>query len=378
MNSQKPAALSIPFQIIALSVLLTLLCGVLTPYQLSKTNTWPNNYYIMTSEWKFGQPESPWAYRLLKPIVAGLMPGDVRYNYIILTYISLIISAAGIYQLLRIFAVPSLQSTFAVIAFAFSYPFRNSLKYPWMLDDVTFLFLIFGVIAITLNKRTVFSILLTLGVCNHEHVLFLVPVYFFWVFSRRSFSIRLNDLIMDMFYLIPAAIMFIGIRIMIPIPNKEFFSYYLSAANIARCYQLQGGLFNIINLTYNTFGFLWILSLFACLKLKLSGIEKAVIFVVPLSLIQLVFGCDTIRLVAVNLPLLFILSFRVLSKIQPAWTFFTLVVLLIRSFSRSRFAGVSLFHPQWLMTIPTEAIVGVEMLAFLLLMYFYRNISHFE
>jgi len=353
--------------VIAAAVVITLLVAVLTPFILSKTVTWPHSYYLQTADWKFGTPESPWAYRLVKPVLAGLLPGDNRYSFIVLTYLALILAQIGLYALFVEFSLPPGLAFTGMVLFAFSYPFRKAMMYPWMLDDWNQMFIIWGLLLIAREKWRYFAVWLALGCANHEHVLFLVPV----LIVSQWRSIRKNHTLRPILTLIPAAAVFFIIRQVIQIPNREFFSYYLSLANIASCYELQGGIRNIINLVYNTFSIFWLLTAFGLWKLKLSKIEQSAIILIPLSFVQLIVGCDTSRLVAVNAALIFMISLQLLRKLHWGWTVFAAGTFILRSIAR--FGGISLFHPRWLLMLPTQVFTFVELIGFLVLFWMYRK-----
>lgn len=351
----------IPVTAVSAAVVLTLLLAVLTPFIISKTVTWPHSYYLLTSEWKFGQPESPWAYRLAKPVLAGLLGGDNRYSFVVLTYMALVAAQIGLYVLLIEFGLSRGYAMLGMSVFAFSYPFRKALMYPWMLDDWNQMFLIWGLILIHRRQWGYFAVWLALACSNHEHTLFLVPILLFDQWPAIAGGREIKPLAA----LVPAGIVFLVIRKVVPIPNKAFFSYYFSPVNITSCYNLQGGILNIINLVYGTFSIFWLLALFGLWRLPLSRIEKAALVVIPLSFLQLIVGCDTSRLVAVNFALIALIGFRFLQQIHRGWTVFAVAVFFLRS--TARFGGISMFHPHWILMIPSQVFTIVEFLAVLIL-----------
>ena len=346
---------------IAWALLITLVIGILTPYILNKTETWPNCYYLQTSRLQFGVPESPWAYRLLKPLIAGLMPGDEAYSFIVLTYLALFIGLLGIFELSREAELNPKYRYLAMVLYGFSYTFRKALVYPWMLDDWNMMFLIFGLIFIYRDQILSFSVILAIGVLNHEHAFFLIPIFLL----SKNINYWKNNWIRCLGAVLPSLLIFIAIRIIIPIPNSDYFSYYLSYQNIKACYAIQGGISNIVNLVYGTFGFIWVTSALALWKCKLNLIERTTIFMVPLSCFQLAFGCDTSRLVAINLPLLLIVSLKLLERLPAFWSFFAGGSFIFRSLAR--FAGISIFHPKWLLVMPTLLITLIELIFCLIL-----------
>ena len=371
MNSQKPLPSDnyLPLWVIVFATILTLFVGILSPYNLNQTQRWPALYYIQTAEGHFGMPVSPWAFRLAKPLLSGWMPRDPVDNFVILTYLGLIAGLLGVYLLLDHIKLTTLEKLVGLILYALSYPFRLSLIRPWKMDDWTLAILVFGILFIIQRKHTLFGLVFFLGALNHEHALFLIPLYILY----ELVSGTKRGIVFSGLYLIPGLIAFIAIRLIIPIPNEGFASYYLSWFNIKRCYSLQGGIQNILNLGYNTFGFLWLVALYGVIKKPIGILEKGLILFFPLTVLQLIIGCDTCRLLSINLPFLIPVSLLKLRSKHWGWTVFLVLTSTWRSLAK--FAAISPFHPKVLIQTPTIVVVLIELLAFCWLVASDRNKS---
>ncbi len=366
-NTIRSGKLLVPLHVVVSSISLTIFLAAFSPSNIRTTTSWLASFYFKTARFEFGTVICPWAYRFFKPVLCGIMPGDERFNFPTLTYIFLSLGLIGIYLLIREFNMSSQSAYSGMILFAFSYPFRHTLIFPWFLDDVTQCLIIYGVLLVARKNYPLFSLILFLGTLNHEHIFILIPVFFIHILSRFGAKKSVRYLM----YLAPALLTFYFVRKYVPVPNLDYLSYYFRRDNIIGCYNQQGGIINMINVGYNTFGFLWLASLFGIARGNLSTIEQSIFLTFPLSAAQLIIGCDTSRLLAVNLVLLILISIRSFSGIHFGWTIFLVASFVMRSLAR--FSPESVFHPWWLLQIPDILLTLMELSAFLVLMLYYAR-----
>jgi hypothetical protein len=195
------------YRAIALSALLTGLWLVTTPALTPDTpdfaQTWDHHAYIAMAQGE--TVNAPYAYRVLTPGLAHILPFDLTISFRLITIVALWATGIAVYALARAWEY---TPGWALVGCGLFYTLYWSVGFAlydfWLCDPLTFLCVTLAIRAAKLQKRVQFAALMAVGVLNKEAVLAVVPLW--WVFNPDW---------RGLWVFIPAALVFVGLRLLI-------------------------------------------------------------------------------------------------------------------------------------------------------------------
>jgi hypothetical protein len=122
-------------------------------------------------------PRLPYAFRVLTPTLAHLLPFDTAAGFAVVTLAALWLSALVLYILLRRLGCDRCSATAGVVLFLGCGATIRLLTTPTYVDGLTYLTELVAFACLAFGRERLFALTLTLGVLNRETALLLVPVY---------------------------------------------------------------------------------------------------------------------------------------------------------------------------------------------------------
>lgn len=166
---------------VLLAVLLTLAWFVVTPAMTPDhpdfTQQWDHHAYIAMA--RGATVNAPYAYRILTPGLARLLPFDLPTNFRLIAVIALWLTGVAVYGLARAWGyTPGWALVGCALFYTLYWAVGFTLYDFWLCDPLTFLFVTLAIRAAKLRQAGQFAGLLALGVLNKEAVLCVVPLWF--------------------------------------------------------------------------------------------------------------------------------------------------------------------------------------------------------
>lgn len=138
---------------------------------------WDHHHYIAMARGE--TPRAPFAYRILTPGLARLLPFDLTTNFRLITIVALWATGVAVYALCRAFGY---TPGWALVGCGLFYTLYWAIGYTlydfWLSDPLTFLFVTLAIRAAKLRQRWQFAGLLAIGALNKEAVLCVTPLWF--------------------------------------------------------------------------------------------------------------------------------------------------------------------------------------------------------
>ena len=154
----------------------------------------------------------PFAFRILGPWLAGLLPFEITVNFFIINFITLLLIPISLYFLLLKFSIKREISLALIICFVFNRYFFQfyAWNYFMIVDSITLLLLIFYFFLLKRRNWFLLGCLIVLGIFIKEIVVIFIPTAFIYLYFNKGKS-------KDYFHLTIISLLsffiFIGIRI---------------------------------------------------------------------------------------------------------------------------------------------------------------------
>jgi len=141
---------------------------------------------------------TPFCYRPLMPLLSGLLPFNLEFNYALIIFISTYLTGIVLYFTLRIYFTKKI-SIIGLVFFCylnyiviihkttvlFDYGFFHYYFYDiYNVDSLALLFIMLCFYSILSSKKKMYSIFLVLGVLTKEIVLITIPVFLIYTFLK--------------------------------------------------------------------------------------------------------------------------------------------------------------------------------------------------
>jgi hypothetical protein len=236
---------------------------------------------------------SPFAYRILGPYLAGLLPFPVETSFHILAGITSLICLAFIYSFYRRVGIDGTVASSIVIMILLN---RNVIGFPlWdsfqINDLLTLLYIPILFESLLERKWIIFTAVMILGALTRETFLLIIPAAIFFQIESQTIKREWGKLVAAIF---PAVILFILIRILIfPIDGQTPIGAFM--ANSVKLVR-AGAWFRA---TINTFAPLSLLPIiFYKETIRFFRKRKYLAFFVLFTFLSSLFGSNTERLIA--------------------------------------------------------------------------------
>ena len=236
-------------------------------------NTWHDwDFYIhmsndITSIFR-GEVIAPFCYRPLVPFLAGLLPFDLWFSFLLINIISIFLTGIMLYFTLRLYFNKYISSTGLIFfillnhltptipSFQGNYFFHALFYLNYMVDSVAFLFIMCCFYCILKKKDKSYCIFLTIGILVKEVILFTIVVYLIYNYLDQNenfkFRKRIKNLGKKVKYIGPAIIIFISLRLIIFPPSINNYLYWSDLYN-GNEYFTIGMILEFAKVTYEQF-----------------------------------------------------------------------------------------------------------------------------
>jgi hypothetical protein len=383
LPSHSPATLS-PTAEFLLVAALSLICTVVlflttTPFSLDEVAEAPigdHTYYIRLATDGISACEvAPYCYRVLMPIVAGLLPLSVQISFQLITALCIWLTGVALFYLLKTY---SFSTGFCLLGVLLYYSLGWATGflffYFWMSDSLGLLLLTLSLLCIRLKKDFLVVVLIVLGVATKEALLFVVPLYY-TLNARKVVDIRLA--VKTLLIAIPAlaTLLFIRNINIVTVTNRydyaEWFQHWATAranGTVGVPLDLAPGVpdslasaFILGNIA--TFGLVLFLP-FLAVRRNIDPLIRFLPYLVLVN-VQLLFAEATERLLIYAFPVVIILALNGLSQVASRFNigpnyFFPLALALF---------VLTLSGDGWMWTfLSGQGLIFVAFLASLLLL----------
>lgn len=302
---------------------------------------WDHHKYIyMASQNPFDFHIAPFCWRIINPLFAKLLPFDLQWNFLIITFLSIWITGVAIYYLVKIF---NFSKEFAFLGMFMFFSLGWATKYVlqdfWLPDALSFLFITLAIYCIVSKKDIWFIVLLTIGVSVKESVIFVAPLYY--TLSTQKF-VNMKLFKRTMLLVIPSIIVLFILRVSIPQMNNNLnylstipetlhggwgpidsYSYWELLKILGKRRLSELSLSTLLSYSVGTFGFMVMLLPFFSIKKNIILFLKFIPFLL-LVCFPLLFAFDAERYIVVGFPAMILLALNGIDaflkrlEIQPA------------------------------------------------------------
>lgn len=157
----------------------------------------------------------PFAFRLLGPALAGMLPFSTPTSFYILTVLAYYALVPIFYLFLRYVGLSGIASTSAVVVYLFSkYWAEQALWNYFQINDLlSNLYLVVLFWAMFTKRWLVFGTILVLGAISRETALLMLPTALFYLLERKHFAEHWRSFFISA---IPAVVVFVALRLIVP------------------------------------------------------------------------------------------------------------------------------------------------------------------
>jgi len=329
-------------------------------------NNWDHQKYIqMAEDDPFSYRYAPYCWRIAIPLIAGIMPFDLQWNFLLFSLIGIWGTGVTIYYVARKL---DFSRSFAFIGmfmfFSIGWGAKLTLYDFWLQDAFSFLLITLAIYFILAKKDLYFIILLLLGVTVKETVIFIAPLYYTLntLNTRKIFDLKLGT--RTVLYALPAIIVLMSIRGLMTPENLDYGYWMLFQKHgLDRLQDFSTlALFkeSVILYTIGTFGVMVTLLPFFSVKRNVPLFVRLLPFIL-LVYSQVLFASNTERLIVLAFPALILLALNGIDYITKKLTIkpIDFILLPILMF------GLLLIRPdEYMPSLRNQAFIIILYLAF--------------
>jgi len=168
----------------------------------------------------------PYAYRLLGPYIAGLLPIADPAAFYVLSILVALACVILLYLFLCDMGVGASAAVIAALCFCFNkhmFGF-NVWDYFQLNDLLSMVFLVIMFVAMIKGRWLLFGVTMLAGVLTREITLLMIPVTFIYLVEKKKLSREWSGLLAAA---VPAVAVFILLRIMIPTSGKGIVEVFM-------------------------------------------------------------------------------------------------------------------------------------------------------
>jgi hypothetical protein len=345
---------------------------------------WDHHEYIKMAQGNpFESHSAPYCWRILNPLMAKILPFDLQWNFLIISFISIWLTGIGVYYLSKIFTYSKVFGYVGVFMFfSLGWATKFVLYDFWLPDSLSFLFITLTIYCILAKKDMLFSILLFIGVLVKESVIFTAPLYYTFN-ARKLIDLKLAKRMLSL--ILPAVLILLFMRVLIPGTNvitgeqdltTEIKGAVQSDSGSYDYFHLWGKIgweriknFSPIKISYVsliTFGFMLIALPFFSARRNIILFLKFLPFLL-LICSQLLFATNTERLLVAGFPAAILLALNgvdaISNRLRVKADYFLLLPLFI--------FGLNLFDPKSFH--PPLGLQTIVFILYLVLIYIIRT-----
>lgn len=254
--------------------------------------------------------------RLLKPLLARALPGDLQSGFLAITVVSFVLSGVLMYYIAREFDFSLSASLLGLLVlFTSNWVVKWNVYNFWTLESTTMFFFLAVIYAILTERDWLFMIVLALGLATKEVVGIAAPVYYLYHMDQyldRAVFVRWVGL------MLPAVLFHFVSALALSAPTVFHLVFETQSSASSPPKPFPGPVAFLTNLTTNVYGLFTIVSLFGIARSR----RVISVFLVPfvLSYLQLVVimnfsQTSAGRLLAINVPAIVLLSLHGLERL---------------------------------------------------------------
>lgn len=312
--------------VISLSFLLLLLIYLRTDKIIYShpffVEPWDHHKYIEMARHPFTFHIAPFCWRILVPLIAFILPFELQTNFMLITFFSIWFTAIVIYYLLKQLKFDYKLSFLGVIIyFSLGWVIKYVLFDFWLVDALSFLFIVLIIYSIVIKNDFLFILFSMLGILTKETILFAIPLYY----SINAKHLWDKQIFKKFIILsLPSIIIFFLIRFLIKIENHNI-SYLNTLPDQLRFVFNNNSDYTFKNLNFNiftiqiikdiagTFGILLLVFPFLNIKENIHLALRYLPFIL-LSFLQLLNPNNIPRLLIICFPVFLIMSIKGIQK----------------------------------------------------------------
>jgi hypothetical protein len=263
------------------------------------------------------QPEAPFCWRLVTPLLAKILPFDIQTNFLILAFAGVWLTGTAIYYMTKAFGFSKALAALGMLLFFSMYWATGFVLHDFALSDpLLFLAITLAIHAAARQKALRFALLVAVGVALKESALFVVPLYY-TLNAEKFFDARLAGRTMAL--ALPAVAVLVAIRTSLPAEVSYF--ELLKVFGLPRL--AQPSFETLYKWTVGPFGLVPILASLLAIRRNLVAFLRFLPFLL-LVYSQPFFASDTSRLLVLAFPAVIVLALNGFASVRDAalawWT----------------------------------------------------------
>jgi hypothetical protein len=178
-----------------------------------------HTYIYMAEHGAFSLHVAPYGWRIGLPLLVSALPMDPAAGFLVITFVSLWLTAVVVYYLVRQFGFPrSLAIVGMVMFLSLSWAVKVNLRDFWLTEPPAFLILTSAMLMLVCSRPVAAGGLMAAGVFFRESVLVLAPLFYTFR-ARRRWDRRAA--VESVALVIPALLVLVGLRLAIPALNSD-------------------------------------------------------------------------------------------------------------------------------------------------------------
>ncbi|MHB8853949.1 MAG: hypothetical protein ACYC6P_11420 [Ignavibacteriaceae bacterium] len=302
---------------------------------------WDHHKYIEMAKHPFGFHIAPYCWRIIVPLIAYILPFTLETNFLIITFISILITSILIYYLLKELNFnKNLALTGLMIFFSLGWATKYFIQDFWLVDSTAFLFIVIIIYFLLKRNDLAFSIFLLLGILVKETIFFTAPLYY--SLNAKKF-IDFKLLAKFTLLVLPAILISIFIRSIIPYLNYDH-AYLTSLPDklkivfdnksnydLSIYFNFRQSIFGIIKNIFGTFGIILLLFPLFTIGKNFPLLIRFSPFLLA-GFLQLLSPINVPRLLIICSPVLIIMALNGIKKLieekNYSFYFFIIIALL--------------------------------------------------
>ena len=180
---------------------------------------WDHQKYLVMAEQPLGLRIAPFSWRLIGPLIAGVLPFSISTSFRIVAFCTLWLTAVAMFVLLRRLGHRDVLAAVGMLLFlslwwVAGYPLYNF----WLPDVLVYLSVLVLAIAAVDRRPVLFAVVLVICVLAKEQVLIAGPLWYGLSTGRLFDGRRFAEMVA---VALPALVLLIAVRIVLPAANTD-------------------------------------------------------------------------------------------------------------------------------------------------------------
>ncbi len=298
------------FVIIFCSIILFYSTNLLFLSSSSFNQPGDHHIYLYMAQHPLEPVDPPFAYRVLYPWIAYLLPFNIELSFLLLAIFCTIMTGFFLYLFLRVYFPVAIGLIGVILYYSLEYAARFQLYDFWLPDSMLFMLTAMAFWAIATERYNLYILVITVGVLCKESILLTFLVYFLSIGNTDTTGIQryINRAAIKTMVcsISPALLVYIISRLVIPINSTTTYDpiYLLSTIGLNRILTLGDYWYRYLITSWGLL--LLVLPLFNSVVDLLAAVRKYLPYVIGVYL-QLFVASNNERLIVLAfVPVIFI------------------------------------------------------------------------